>query len=235
MFFFDSLRSAWMLMLSLDPELVAVVRVSLTVSLVSTTLATLMGVPLGGVVGMFRFPGRGMVRILLHTLLAVPTVVIGLFVYTLISRRGVFGSFGLLYTQPAIIIGQTLLIAPLIAALVASAVERVDPRFARTARTLGAGPMNTALVVFREAMPAIAAALVTAFGRVISEIGISMMLGGNIRGFTRTMTTAMALEYDKGEFVLAVALGMILLAISLLINLVLAGVRKGGGRWSSIN
>jgi tungstate transport system permease protein len=155
----------------------------------------------------------------LNTMLALPTVVIGLFIYAFISRRGIFGPLDLLYTQQAIIIGQVILIIPVIAAFTIAAISRIDERYRQTARTLGANRRQTAWVVFREARFGIVAAIVAAFGRVISEIGISMMLGGNIRGFTRTMTTAMALEYDKGSFVLAVALGIVLLGLSFGMNL----------------
>lgn len=230
MFFIDSFFSACLMIRQLDPELFAIISVSLTVSGASTLIAALFGIPLGGLVGLVSFPGREAVRMVLHTLLAVPTVVIGLLVYACLSRRGILGSWGLLYTRPAIVIGQVFLILPLIAALVSAAVERVDPKYQKTAVTLGAGRIAAGLVVFQEALPAVGAALLTAFGRVISEVGISMMLGGNVRGFTRTMTTAMALEYDKGEFVLAVALGLVLLGVSFALNLTLAVFRGAGER-----
>ena len=220
-FFVDSLRSAVGLIWSADPELVQIVGLSLKVSISSTLVAGCLGVPLGFVVGFNEFRLKRAVITVLNTLLALPTVVIGLFVYTLISRRGPLGMLDLLYTPGAMVIGQVLLILPVITAFTIAALSRVDKRYRRTALTLGAGPLHTALVVFREARYAIVAAVVAAFGRVISEIGISMMLGGNARGFTRTMTTAMALEYDKGEFVLAVALGAVLLTISLLMNILL--------------
>ncbi len=220
-FFWDSLRSAVGLIWSADPELVQIVGLSLKVSISSTLVAGCLGVPLGFVVGFNEFRLKRAVITVLNTLLALPTVVIGLFVYTLISRRGPLGMLDLLYTPGAMVIGQVLLILPVITAFTIAALSRVDKRYRRTALTLGAGPLYTALVVFREARYAIVAAVVAAFGRVISEIGISMMLGGNARGFTRTMTTAMALEYDKGEFVLAVALGAVLLTISLLMNILL--------------
>ncbi|MCP4694528.1 MAG: ABC transporter permease subunit, partial [Desulfobacterales bacterium] len=155
----------------------------------------------------------------LNTLLALPTVVIGLLVYSFISRRGVLGPLELLYTQRAIVIGQVILIIPLIATLTIAAISRIDERYRKTAMTLGANQWQTAVVIFREARFGILAAIIAAFGRVIAEVGISMMLGGNARGFTRTMTTAMALEYDKGQFTLAVALGVILMGLSFGVNL----------------
>ena len=215
----DSIVSAILLAVSFDKELISVVWVSLRVSSVSTLLAGLMGVPLGFLIAFESFRGKQMVITCLNTLLALPTVVIGLFVYTLISRRGLFGPFDLLYTQKAIIIGQTILIVPLVAAFTIAAVSRIDIRYRKTAMTLGANRIQTAGVIIREARFGIVAAVIAAFGRVISEVGISMMLGGNARGFTRTMTTAMALEYDKGEFILAIALGIILLTLSFGMNL----------------
>jgi len=163
--------------------------------------------------------GKRLLITVLNTLLALPTVVVGLFVYAFISRRGIFGPFDLLYTQKAIIIGQVILIVPIVTTFTISAVSRIDDRYRKTALTLGADLFQTARMIVREARFAIAAAIIAAFGRVIAEVGISMMLGGNAKGFTRTMTTAMALEYDKGEFVLSVALGLALLTVSFAVNL----------------
>lgn len=216
---FDSTVSAVLLVLALDAELLKIVIVSLKVSGGSTLIAGLLGVPLGFLIAVESFPAKRMVITCLNTLLAVPTVVIGLVVYAFIARRGLFGSWDLLYTQKAIVIGQTMLILPIITSFTITAINRIDRRYRQTAMTLGANRLQTALVIFKEARFGIVAAVIAAFGRVISEVGISMMLGGNARGFTRTMTTAMALEYDKGEFVLAVALGVVLLAISFAINL----------------
>ena len=151
--------------------------------------------------------------------MALPTVVVGLFVYTFISRRGIFGPLDLLYTQKAIIIGQVILIIPIVTTFTIAAISHIDDRYRKTAMTLGATTLQTAVVIFREGRFGIMAAVIASFGRVIAEVGISMMLGGNAKGFTRTMTTAMALEYDKGEFILAVALGVILLMISFTVNL----------------
>jgi len=217
--FVDSLQSAILLVCSLDREMLTIVMVSLQVSCVSTVLAGLVGVPTGFFIALRRFPGKAMLITVLNTSLALPTVVIGLFVYAFISRRGVFGPLDLLYTQKAIIIGQVILIIPLVSALTIAAISRIDDRYRRTAMTLGANRIQTAKVILFEARFGITAAIVAAFGRVISEIGISMMLGGNIKGFTRTMTTAMALEYDKGAFSLAVALGIVLMTLSFGMNI----------------
>ncbi len=209
------------MLVSLDPELYFIVWVSLRVSLMSTLIASAMGIPLGFLIAIRHFRGKRGVITLLNTLLALPTVVIGLFVYALLSRQGALGHLGLLYTPAAIVVGQVILILPWVAGFTVSAVSRIDERYRRTAMTLGAGPLQTAIAILREARFGILGSVIAAFGRVISEIGIAMMLGGNIKGFTRTMTTAMALEHNKGEFVLAVALGIVLLAVSLAMNILL--------------
>ena len=220
-FLIQSLAEALRMLWTLDRELYFIVYVSLTVSFWSTILASILGVPLGFVIAVNRFTGKRAAITILNTLLALPTVVIGLFAYAFLSRRGLLGHLGLLYTPKAIIIGQVILILPWVATFTLSAVSRIDERYRRTAMTLGAGTFQTALAIAREARFGILAAIIAAFGRVISEIGIAMMLGGNIKGFTRTMTTAMALEHNKGEFVLAVALGVVLLTVSLLMNIFL--------------
>jgi tungstate transport system permease protein len=215
----DSFVSALLLVVSLDSEMLAIVGVSLNVSIFSTVIASAFGVPLGFVIAFSDFYGKRFVLTVLNTLLALPTVVIGLLVYSFISRRGIFGPLDLLYTQRAIIIGQVILIVPVVTAFTIAAISRIDERYRKTALTLGANRIQAGWVVLREARFGIAAAVIAAFGRVISEVGISMMLGGNIKGFTRTMTTAMALEYDKGSFTLAVALGIVLLSLSFGMNL----------------
>lgn len=217
-FFWDSFVSAIHLLLAADSELIHIVGVSLTVSSSSTLLASFAGIPLGLFLGFVNFLGKRVVITLFQTLLALPTVVVGLFVYAFISRRGIFGPLDLLYTKTAIVIGQTILIIPVVTVLTLAAISRMDKRYKDTALTLGAGPLTTARAVAWEARFGIMAAIAAAFGRVIAEVGISMMLGGNAKGFTRTMPTAMALEYDKGEFVLSIALGLILLALALGVN-----------------
>ncbi len=218
-FLFDSFLSAILLIWSLDPGLLQIMYVSLKVSSASTGIACFLGVPMGFLIAFSDFSGKRALITVLNTLLALPTVVIGLFVYGFISRRGILGPLDLLYTQKAIVIGQVILIVPIITTFTISAVSRIDDRYRTTALTLGANAFQTGWMIVREARFAIAAAIIAAFGRVIAEVGISMMLGGNAKGFTRTMTTAMALEYDKGEFVLSVALGITLLAISFAVNL----------------
>jgi len=215
----DSFLSAILLVVSLDPEMIDIVGVSLKVSCASTFFAGLIGVPAGFIIAFSQFKGKRMTITILNTLLALPTVVIGLFVYAFISRRGIFGPLDLLYTQKAIIMGQIILTIPVVTAFTMAAISRIDDRYRKTAMTLGANRAQTAWIILREARFGIVSAIIAAFGRVISEVGISMMLGGNIKGFTRTMTTAMALEYDKGSFTLAIALGLVLLGLSFGMNL----------------
>ncbi len=216
----DSFKAAILLILAWDHELLVIVGCSLKVSGLATVFATVVGLPLGFFIAFTAFPGKRLTLTCLNTLLALPTVVIGLLVYTLISRRGILGSLDLLYTQKAMIIGQIILIVPVIATMTIAAISRIDKRYRTTAQTLGANSYQVAWVIFIEARYGIIAAAIAAFGRVIAEIGISMMLGGNAKGFTRTMTTAMALEYDKGEFILAVALGIVLMGLAFAINMV---------------
>jgi len=218
-FFLDSFFSALLLLWSLDPELVEIVSVSLKVSSSSTAIASVVGIPAGFLIAFREFAGKRLIITILNTLLALPTVVVGLFVYAFISRRGILGVLDLLYTQKAMIIGQVILIIPIITVFTISAISRIDERYRQTAMTLGANALQTAWVIIREARFGIVAAVIAAFGRVIAEVGISMMLGGNAKGFTRNMTTAMALEYDKGEFVLSVALGIVLLTVSFGLNI----------------
>jgi len=218
-FLIDSFLSAILLLWSLDPEIYFIIYVSLKVSLSSTLIAGVLGVPAGFLIAFKKFRGKRAVITVLNSLLALPTVVVGLLVYALISRRGLLGILDLLYTQKAMVIGQVILIFPIVASLTIAAISRIDDRYRKTAMTLGATPFQTAAVIFREARFGIIAAIIASFGRVIAEIGVSMMLGGNAKGYTRTMTTAMALEYDKGEFVMGVALGIVLLLISFTMNI----------------
>ena len=218
-FLLDSLQSALLLILSWDRELLEIISVSLKVSSASTLIAGVIGIPAGLFISLNEFRGKRLLITVLNTLLALPTVVIGLFVYSFISRKGIFGPLDLLFTQKAIIIGQIILIIPIITAFTISAISRIDDRYRKTALTLGANTLQTAWVIVMEARFGIVASIIMAFGRVIAEIGISMMLGGNAKGFTRTMTTTMALEYDKGEFALSVALGIVLLLVVFIVNI----------------
>jgi tungstate transport system permease protein len=215
----EGCRAAFELIVSLDREMVSIALVSLKVSSVATVLATLTGVPVGFCIAVKSFRGKRGVITVLNTLMALPTVVIGLLVYSLISRRGPLGEAGLLYTPWAMIIGQTVLAFPIIAALSLSAVSGIDKRVEMTALTLGADGLQSALLILAEGRFAILSAVIAGFGRVFAEVGVSMMLGGNIRGFTRNITTAIAFETGKGEFALGIALGIILLTVAFSINI----------------
>ncbi len=218
-FLIDSLLSAILLLWSFDPDLYFIIYVSLKVSLSSTLLSSILGIPAGFFIASKEFIAKRVVITTFNSLMALPTVVVGLLVYAFISRKGLLGILDLLYTQTAMVIGQVILIFPIVVSLTIAAISHVDERYRKTALTLGATPFQAGLIVFREARFGIIAVIIAAFGRVIAEIGISMMLGGNVKGYTRTMTTAMALEYDKGEFVLGVALGIVLLLISFIVNI----------------
>lgn len=212
-------KEALRLIFTADAEVTTIVAASLRFSLASTLIASLVGVPLGVALANSRFRFKRFVEDLLNTLLAVPTVVVGLFVYTLVFNQGPLGRLGLLFTPAAIILGQTVLILPLIASLSSSAVSGVNPVVRETAFTLGAGRMRTLVTVAEEARPALLVACITAFGRVIGEVGISIILGGNILGYTRTITTAISLETSRGEFALGLALGMVLLVVAFGVNI----------------
>lgn len=219
--------AAFRMLLTLDPRVVEPAFMSLRVSLLATVLASMLGIPIGFVVATGRFRGRGGVRLLLNTLTAVPTVVVGLLTYAVLSRRGLLGHLGLLYTPSAMVIGETILVTPLMAALTVAVVGGADPRLAETALTLGASRWHAALTVLAEVRLGILGALAATFGRLISELGVALMVGGNIEGATRTMTTAIALETGKGEFALGFALGLLLLAMALVVNLIVTLLSPG--------
>ncbi len=189
------------------------------VSLAATGLATVVSVPLGFLLSVSEFRGKRTVVGVINTLMALPTVVVGLLVYILLSRSGAFGFLGILYTPTAIVVGQFILALPIITALTYAAASSVDARVRKTAESLGAGPSQAAWMVLKEARLGIVAAVIAGFGRVIAEVGSAVMVGGNIRGYTRTMTTTIALETSKGNFVLGITLGLILLVVALSINL----------------
>jgi len=211
-----------------ETEVLGIAALSLKVAVSATVLACLIGIPLGFTLGASRLRGRRAVLLLLNTALAFPTVVIGLAIYGLLARRGPLGGLGLLFSWQAIVIAEVILALPIATALSAAAVQAVDPRVRRTALTLGAGPLRTAWAVAREARFALAAAVVVAFGRVLSEVGAALIVGGNIRHETRTLTTAITLATSQGNFALAVALGLVLLALALTVN-VLIQMLQGRG------
>jgi tungstate transport system permease protein len=217
----DSLLTAFELILNFDREIRMTAWVSLYTSSCAIAIAALLGVPTGLWLGLNRFRGRQFLLALLNTLMALPTVVVGLLLFGLLSRQGPLGPLGLLFTPLAMIIGQTVLATPIVANLVLAAVTGADQRIIDTALTLGASRLQAATQLLREIRFGVMAAVIAGFGRVIAEVGVAMMLGGNIRNSTRTMTTAIALETSKGEFAFGLALGILLLSIALLVNLFL--------------
>ena len=217
-FFLDGMREALRLLVSGDTEVWSAVGVSLKVALVSTTIACVLGLPIGFLVATGQFRGQRLVVVLLNTLMGFPTVVVGLIVYGLLSRRGVLGAWGLLYTPAAMVLGQVVCATPIAAALSCAAVAGLDSRVLKSAYALGAGVLRAGWTAFGELRPALSAAVVAAFGRVFAEVGVSLMLGGNIRFYTRNITTTIALETSKGEFALALALGLVLLTVAFTVN-----------------
>ena len=215
----QGLVEAWRLIIALDPDVAGAVRVSMVTSLSATALAACVCVPAGFFLGLYAFPGKAAVSAVLHTLTGIPTVVVGLLGYLLLTAHGPLGGLNLLYSPGGMIFGLFLLLIPLITALSMSATQSIHAGVHETALTLGATPIQAAAMVVREGRFAYVTALATGFGRAIGEVGVAMMLGGNIRGYTRTMTTTLALETDKGRFALALALGLILLVAALCVNI----------------
>jgi tungstate transport system permease protein len=220
-FLLASLGAALGMIIQLNREVLSAVGTSLYTSLAATLLAALFGIPAGVIIGLGRFPGRRLAMTLLNTLMALPTVVVGLVLFGLFSRQGPLGPLGLLFTPWAMIAGQVVLAIPIVANYSVAAVAGADPRILPTALTLGAGRLRGACQLLLEVRFGMMAAIVAGFGRVIGEVGVAMMLGGNIRGTTRTMTTAIALETSKGEFAFGLALGIVLMIVALVINLFL--------------
>jgi len=225
-FLLSSLAAAVALLGDLSPDVADAVGTSLAVSAGATVFASLAGIPLGLAVGLSEFPAKRIVVTALNTLMAVPTVVVGLVVYGFLSREGPLGVLGLLFTPTAIVIGGVLLAAPISANYALASVRGADPRILPTALTLGAGRYRAIGSLVGEIRFGILAGVIAGFGRVVSEVGVAMMLGGNIRGYTRTMTTAIALETSKGEFAFGMALGIVLMAVALFVNLFLGFLQR---------
>ena len=206
------------LLVSGDRELLAITANSLNFAICSTVIAALIGIPLGIVTTLREFPGKRAVISVSYTLMGLPTVVVGLLVFSLLSRSGPLGGFGLLFSPAAVIIGQAILALPIVVSLVYGGLARLDPELYETLITLGGSRLQRTVKIVREARISVAAAVLTAFGRVVGEVGAAMMLGGNIRWYTRTITTAIALETAKGAFTLSVALGIVLMVVAFGVN-----------------
>ena len=218
------------LILSADPALMAIVRLSLIVSLSAVLCASLIGIPLGALIALTRFPGREAVIVLFNALMGLPPVVVGLAVYLALSRSGPLGSFGILFTPQAMIIAQTILVAPIIAALTRQTVEDLWVEYRDELTAMDVGPWARTMTLIWDARFSLVTALLAGFGRAAAEVGAIMIVGGNIDGFTRTMTTAIALETSKGDLPLAVGLGLVLIAIVIAVNALAWTARRAGER-----
>ena len=225
-YFTDGFVRAWALILALDPEMFSAVSATASVTALALVASLAMGLPLGVGLGFFRFPGRRVVRLFVDWMLSLPTVVIGLIVYALLTARGPLGEWGLLFSVSGMALGLTLLGLPIIVSMTATAVESTDVRLTETLLSLGANRWQMLIATLSEARFAMALAAASAFGRIVSEVGIAMMVGGNIKWQTRTITTAIALETGKGEFASGIALGIILMLVALAVNLLVGLLRR---------
>lgn len=217
--------TAWALVLAADPAVARIVALSLRVSLTALLLAACIGLPLGALLAVARFPGRGAALALLNALMGLPPVVAGLLIYLLLSRSGPLGGFGLLFTPTAMVIAQAVLIAPILAALSRQVLEGLWEEYAEQLRSLGAGPLRAVPTLLWDGRFALLTVLLAGFGRACAEVGAVMIVGGNIEGFTRVMTTAIALETSAGNLPLALALGMVLMAVVLVVNALAQALR----------
>ena len=220
----DSL-SAWELIASGDATLFAIVRLSLAVSLSAVAIAVVVGLPLGAILALTRFPGRSAVIVILNGFMGLPPVVVGLTVYLLLSRSGPLGEFGLLFTPSAMVIAQALLVLPIIAALTRQTVEDLWAEYREELTAKGVGPAGQVATLLWDGRFSLVTALLAGFGRAAAEVGTVMIVGGNIDGYTRTMTTTIALETSKGNLPLAMGLGMVLIFLIIVINAAAWGVR----------
>jgi tungstate transport system permease protein len=218
--------SALQLVLSGDPDLFAIVRLSLLVSISATCLAAIIGSPLGALIALTHFRGRESFLVLLNALMGLPPVLVGLAVYLTLSRSGPFGSAGLLFTPAAMVIAQTVLVTPIIAALTRQTVEDLWLEYRDELLAMNVGPARRVVTLLWDARFSLVTALLAGFGRAAAEVGAIIIVGGNIEHYTRTMTTAIALETSKGDLALAVGLGMVLLTIIILVNALAWGVRR---------
>jgi tungstate transport system permease protein len=225
-FFADSFSAAIDLITSFDQALYEVVFNSVSISLIAAVIAGALAIPAGITMALNQFIGKQLIQHILNTLMAMPTVLIGLLLYGLLSRLGPLGHLELLYTPTAIIMAEAILIFPIMMNLAIAAVTAADPRLVPTLKSLGAKSTTLIIQVAKQTRFIMLAAIITGFGRAIGEVGAAMMVGGNIEGYTRTMTTAIALETSKGEFETGLALGLLLLAIAFLINFLLSCLQQ---------
>jgi tungstate transport system permease protein len=224
--------SAFQLVFSGDPGLFAIVRLSLLVSLSAVLFAALLGIPFGALLALTRFHGREVVIVVLNAMMGLPPVVAGLAIFLLLSRSGPLGSLGLLFTPQAMVIAQTVLVAPIIAALTRQTVEDLWAEYHDELTAMNVGAARRVTTLIWDARFSLVTALLAGFGRAAAEVGAIIIVGGNIDGFTRTMTTAIALETSKGDLPLAIGLGMVLIVIVILINALAWALRRAGERYA---
>jgi tungstate transport system permease protein len=218
------------MLIALDARLLAIVALSLQVSLAAVALAAALALPLGAAVALFRFPGRRAAIVVLNGFMGLPPVVVGLVVYLLLSRAGPLGGFGILFTPAAMVVAQTALVAPIIAALARQTVEDAWAEYEEQLRSLGAGPARAMWTLLWDTRFSLLTAVLAGFGRAAAEVGAVMIVGGNIDGVTRVMTTAIALETSKGDLPLALGLGLVLVALVMAINAAAVALREGAAR-----
>jgi tungstate transport system permease protein len=228
--FASAIAEAFRLIATLDGSLAEIVLLSLRVSVSATCLAALLGLPLGAFVAIANFPGRGLVILLINALMGLPPVVVGLLVYLMLSNAGPMGGFGLLYSPGAMIIAQTVLIMPIIAALSRQTIEDLRHEYDEQLRVLGVGPLRAVPTLIWDGRFSLMTALLAGFGRASAEVGAVIIVGGNINHVTRVMTTAIALETSKGDLALALGLGIILLTIAVVVNALVLGLRATAAR-----
>ncbi|UOM35258.1 ABC transporter permease [Acuticoccus sp. I52.16.1] len=225
-----AVAGAFGLVLSGDPALMEIIGLSLRVTLSAVLLACLIGLPLGAAVGAFRFPGRTVLAIVLNSLMGLPPVVVGLGVYLMLSASGPLGVLGLLYTPTAMVIAQTILVTPIVAALTRQVVEDLDAEYSEQFASLGVRPLPRIAALLWDARYSLLTVALAGFGRAVAEVGAVIIVGGNINHVTRVMTTTIALETSKGNLSLAMALGIVLLTIALLVNAMVMAVRASAAR-----
>ena len=213
-----------------NPTLAATLKLSLFVSLSAVSIAALLGVPAGALIALTRFPGKATVVVILNALMGLPPVVLGLVLYLLLSRAGPLGFAGMLFTPQAMIVAQTLLILPILASLTRQTIEDYWSEYRDELTAMDVSPRGRVVTLLWEARFSLLTALLAGFGRAVGEVGSVIIVGGNIDGYTRTMTTAIALETSKGNLSLGIALGLVLMAIVVLINVLAATVRRAAGR-----
>ena len=228
--FSNAIAVAWELVIGLDADLVEIVVLSLEISLSAVLIATLVALPLGAAVAVFRFPGRGACIVLLNALMGLPPVAVGLFIYLLLSRAGPLGEYGLLYTPAAMVIAQTVLVVPIIAALAQQILSELYGEYEEQLRSLGVSSVRAIPTLLWDGRFSLLIAVLAGFGRASAEVGAVIIVGGNITHLTRVMTTTITLETSKGNLAMALGLGLILVLIVILVNALTVAVRSGASR-----